>query len=364
MFRKGNQSDHVTYGAISVAIVNHNGERYLGRTLEAVERCGAILDEVLLVDNGSTDESVALARDRMPQLQVIELGWNRGPGAARNVALRAAHHDRVLLIDNDVMPQPGCAEALAAAIDANTNAAIAMPAVRYASDPGTVQYVGASAHFLGTSEPRLADTLLASLDPRTLVVGSAITCCMLVDRTRLGDQCRFDEELFFYLEDHEFGLRLSLMGHELLAVPTAQCLHDTGTVGVSIRETGRFTSTRVRGMILNRWQVLLKLYQPATLLRFAPALATFELFQLAGVLRKGWFGDWLWAVCSVARLLPGLHRRRRSFQRHRRRPDLEVLTAGAFPFNKAMHDDGFVRFGRRILDAIANLNWRIAGGRP
>jgi hypothetical protein len=88
------------------------------------------------------------------------------------------------------------------------------------------------------------------------------------------------------------------------------------------------------------------------------------LFLLAGALRKGWFGDWLWAVGSVARLLPGLLRRRRSFQRNRVRPDLQVLTGGAFPFNRAMQDDGFARIGRRVLDAVAQLNWRIAGRRP
>ena len=348
---------------VSVGITNHNGESYLTQTLRAVARLGPAVDDIWLVDSGSTDRGVALVREHFPQVRVIELGANLGPGAARNRVIREAAHDRVLLIDNDVEPEPGSVDALAAALDGHSNAILAMAAVLYQQAPDTVQYVGASPHVLGTPALLHADTRVAELEDIVGVVGTAITCCVMVDRGRFGGRRWFDERLFFYLEDHEFGLRASLQGYDCLAVPEARCLHRAGTIGVSIRETGRFTPVRVRYTIRNRWLTVLMLYQAGTLLRFAPALAVFEVLQLLGAVRKGWIDHWLWAAGSTVRLLPHVRRVRRAMRTSRRRADLEILTAGPFPFNPRWQRSAPERAAQRALDLIAGLNWRVAGER-
>jgi GT2 family glycosyltransferase len=348
---------------VSVGIVNHNGESYLRQTLRAVARLGPAVDEVLLIDSGSTDGGVALARAELPRLRVIELGANLGPAAARNRAIREAAHDRILLIDNDVEPQPGSVDALSAALDSHAGAVLAMAAVLYEQAPDTVQYAGAVPHFLGTTAPLQPDTPAAELEDAVRAVGSAITCCVMVDRARFGDRRWFDEGLFIYLEDHEFGLRASLQGYDCLIVAAARCLHRAGTIGLSVRETGRFTPFRVRHTIRNRWLTILMLYQPGTLLRFAPALAVFETFQLLGAVRKGWIGHWLWAAGSTVRMLPHVRRVRRDMRTNRRRRDLEILTDGPFPFNPKWRHSALEGAAQRALDLVARLNWRLAGGR-
>jgi GT2 family glycosyltransferase len=353
----------VAAGKISVGIVNHNGESYLMQTLRAIERLGPAVEEVLLIDSGSTDHGTALVREHFPRVRVVELGANLGPGAARNRAIREAKHHRVMLLDNDVEPQPGSVQALAAALDDHPNAVLAMAAVLYERAPDTVQYVGALPHFLGAPALLEADTPTVGLENAVRVVGTAITCCVMVDRARFGDRPWFDERLFFYLEDHEFGLRASLQGYDCLTVPAARCLHRAGTIGVSLRQTGRFTPVRVRHTVRNRWLTVLMLYQIRTLLRFAPALAVFETLQLLGVVRKGWLGHWLWAAGSTTRMLPHVLQVRRAMRSSRRRGDLEVLRAGPFPFNKAWPVSRVERGARRALDLIAALNWRLAGGR-
>ena len=353
----------MTARRVSVGIVNHNGESYLPQTLRAVARLGPAADDVLLVDSGSTDLGRGLVREHFPQVRVIELGANLGPGAARNRAIREAAHDRILLIDNDVEPQPGSVQALAAALDSHPKAILAMAAVLYEHAPDTVQYAGAVPHFLGTTAPLRADTPAAELEDVVRAVGSAITCCVMVDRARFGDRRWFDEGLFIYLEDHEFGLRASLQGYDCLIVPAARCLHRAGTIGLSVRETGRFTPFRVRHTIRNRWLTVLMLYQPGTLLRFAPALGVFETFQLLGAVRKGWIGHWLWAAGSTVRMLPHVRDVRRDMRTSRRRRDLEVLTAGSFPYNPRWRHSALEGAAQRALDLVARLNWRLAGRR-
>jgi hypothetical protein len=117
---------------------------------------------------------------------------------------------------------------------------------------------------------------------------------------------------------------------------------------------------RVRNTILNRWQTILKLYETSTLLRLAPALAVFEVFQFAGAVRKRWLGHWLWSVGWIARSLPGLLRRRRAFAPLRRCADLDVLASGPFPFNPATTDGPLERAAVRWLDRAIDLNWRLA----
>lgn len=349
--------------SVSVGVVNYNGESYLKQTFQAVERLGSAVDDVLLIDSGSSDGGLTLVRDHFPWVRVIALGANLGPGAARNRAIEEARHDRVLLIDNDVEPLPGCVEALAKALDEHPNAILATAAVLYQRAPDTVQHAGADPHFLGAPALLHADVPVARLDAKVQVVGSTITSCLLVDRGRFRGRRWFDERLFLYFEDHELGMRASIQGYDCLSVPAAQCLHRAGTIGVSIRETGRFTPIRVRHTIRNRWLTILMLYQGRTLLRFAPAFAVFELLQLVGGVKKGWLGHWLWAARSTLQTLPHVMRVRAAVRESRRRADLDILKGGPFPFNKAMHRSALERAAQGALDFVAELNWRMAGGR-
>ncbi len=91
----------------SLCVVNYNGARFLSRTLEAALVDANGVAEILLVDNGSEDESLAIAA-RYPGVRIIALGENRGASAVRNAALREAASDLVLLVDSDVIVAPGC----------------------------------------------------------------------------------------------------------------------------------------------------------------------------------------------------------------------------------------------------------------
>jgi GT2 family glycosyltransferase len=347
---------------ISVGIINYNGRRYLEGTLAAVLSSGLGVGEILVADGGSNDGSLDLLRS-FPSVRLIELQGNPGPGVARNAVIAAARADRILLLDNDVAPVTGCVEALNAALDADRAAVLAMPAVLDAAAPGTVQYVGAEPHFLGVSSLARRDSKVSDLDDGIHPVGTVVAACLMVDRARFGARPWFDDRLFFYLEDHELGLRVALQGFTILAVPQARCLHGLGTIGISIRETGRFTPIRVRYTIRNRWLTMLMLYQPGTLLRLAPSLAAFEFFHFFGALSRGWLLHWLWAVGSTIRSLPHVLRRRRGLRRERRCSDLEVLVGGPFPFNPAMLRSAASRAAASLLNRIAGLNWRLLGGR-
>lgn len=340
-------------------MINYNGEAHLRRSLPAAVARADEFAEILLVDNASTDGSLAFVERNFPMVRILRLPDNRGPGAARNAGIRAAVSDRILMLDNDVELLDGCAERLAAALDARPRAAAAAATVLYAGNRGLVQYDGADHHYLGLMILRNADVPLAERRAEVRTTTSLVTCCFMLDRGRLADAVRFDEDFFIYFDDHDFGLQLRELGHEILSVPDALVLHGEGTENLSIRQLGGYSRLRVLCTIRNRWLLILKHYSARTLLLLAPMLLVYEVAQLAVALRKGWGGVWLEAAGWTLRRLPGILAKRRLVQRQRRLPDREILRGGALPLRPELATSRGERLARHLLDRLAIGYWRL-----
>ncbi len=97
-------------GLASIIILNWNGKDLLAQglpsVLEAV-RVDGRTHEVLVVDNGSTDGSVEYVQREFPDVRVLALPENLGFAGGNNVGVRAARHDTVVLLNNDMVVEPG-----------------------------------------------------------------------------------------------------------------------------------------------------------------------------------------------------------------------------------------------------------------
>jgi len=344
---------------VTLCIINFNGADRLDQVISAAGRSTLEFAEIAVVDDASTDGSIALLRERHPRVRILAQERNRGPGAARNAGYRAASHDLILFIDNDVALDPPCAAALRDALEARVGALVAQPRVLYADRPDTVQYDGADCHFLGLMALRHHGRLAADLPADTAETRSMVTCAFMIDRGRWGEGEPFDTTFIFNLEDHDFGVRSRLAGHTLLSVPAATCLHGEGTPGLSFRAGGGVqTPTRVYCLIRNRWRIVLQSYALRTLVLLAPSLAAYEVFQLAGALRKGWMGPWVRAAWWLS-TNPGVTwRRRRQVQASRRVSDRAVLVGGPLPFTSGLLGGGVERVARDWLERLTGAGWR------
>lgn len=355
----------------TLCVINHNGEAYLPASLGAAVALGDEFAEIILVDDASRDRSVELVRERFPGVRIVRLPANRGPAAARNVALREARTDRVVLVDNDVVLTPGCVSRLLDALDRDPEAAVAVPRVVYAGRPEIVQFSGADSHFIGLQIVH-GDMPIDVLEPAGSVPGSAqgppvrrigslISACFLLDRSRLRAPCDFDESFFIYLEDHDFGVRIRGQGRAIVAVPDAICRHGEGTEGLSIRQTGEYTAMRVFCLIRNRWQFILKNYSLRSMLLLAPVFALYEASQLVVVVRKGWFREWIRAAWWTATRSGSILRKRIAVRRTRRIPDRALFVGGPIPFRAELTTSRLEQAGKRALDAITLAYWRQVG---
>lgn len=346
-------------GTLTLCMINYNGAAYLERSLSAALAQKPGFQELLLVDGASLDTSLRVVAERFPSVRVIRLDRNRGPAASRNVGFHAASNDRILFLDSDMILPEDVGAQLTAALDADPQAAVAVPRILYAASPDIVQFDGAECHFLGGMTLHHAGWRDQEVPAITRRIGSLGSGCFLVDRGRLGMSQPFDESFLFNYEDHDFGLGTRVRGREILGVSSARCQHLDGTPGLSLRPGGRYASLRVYCLIRNRWLVLLKYFQWHTLVLLAPMLALYELAQLAAVIAKGWLPEWLRAVGWTVRHIPAILARRRAVQRERRVADRDLLNGGPLPFREELTPHPLQRAAREALDRVAVAYWQV-----
>ena len=136
-------------------------------------------------------------------------------------------------------------------------------------------------------------------------------------------------------------------------------LHGEGTEGLSFREGRERSAVRIYCLIRNRWRILLQSYQLRTLFLIAPALAVYEIVQLAGVMKKGWARTWLRAAGWIIANPGTIVRRRRAVQHARRVADRTFLVGGALPLTPGLATGGLERMIRSALDRFALGYWSL-----
>ncbi|MHC4503513.1 MAG: glycosyltransferase family 2 protein, partial [Planctomycetota bacterium] len=291
---------------VSAVLVNFNGGEKVLTALRHLRDQRPRPAEIIVVDNGSTDGSPARIRAAYPEVVLVELGENRGLPAGRNVGVRRANTDLVLLVDVDVYLDPGALERLLRA-HAGTACAVVCPRVLLMPDRGIVQCDGAAVHFCGTMILRHAYRSVAEAPEGAGPVDGCIGACMLVDRRIVQDAGGFDEGYLLYFEDHEFCLRLRSLGHDIYCDPGATVFHDRGEIpGLSFRGRGEYPKRRAYVTLRERLRTMLIHYRLRTLVILAPALAVYELSSFAIALARGWphlwFAAWWWQVRRAGEL--------------------------------------------------------------
>lgn len=223
--------------APSAVVVNYNARDHLLACVRSLRDDGA--EEIVVVDNASTDGSVAALRAADPDVVVVEAGVNLGFGAAANRGVAVSTGDPVAVMNPDVVVVPGTLGALAGRLAASARLGAVGPRIENPdgswypsarSFPSLADALGhAFLHFVapGNRFSRRYKLLDWDHDSGRLVDWVSGTFVM-VRREAFESVGGFDERYFMYVEDVDLCWRLRRAGWDVAYEPAGRVIHAIG----------------------------------------------------------------------------------------------------------------------------------------
>ncbi len=274
---------------VGAVVVNYNAGEVLSRCLESLGANG--IEDIVVVDNGSTDGSTALARAAGGTCRLILSKRNVGYGAGANLGVRSSGRELVFVCNPDLVVEPGAVERLAEALDARPDAAVAGPMLletdgsvypsgRTFPDLGDALGHGFVGLFWRNNPWTRRYRLLGDEQHRARDADWVSGAGFLVRRDAFKAVGGFDESYFMYVEDVDLCWRLHRAGWAVLYEPSARVVH----------EQGRSTSREPYRMLAAHHRSIMRFARRSTkgrqrLLLPLVALALFARFLLSSLER-------------------------------------------------------------------------------
>ncbi|HBT96651.1 MAG TPA: glycosyltransferase family 2 protein [Desulfobulbaceae bacterium] len=302
---------------ITVIIPNWNGRAFLPACLSSLTRQSVGDFAVLLVDNGSEDNSVTFVREHFPFVRCLTLPENRGFGAAVNAGIGACASPWLFLLNNDTEVEEHCLERLLAATKRYPEADFFALKMLNFHDHAILDGAGDAAlragvgYRLGTMEQDRGQ-----YDEDRPVFGACAGAALYSRRLfeRIG---LFDEDFFAYLEDVDLNFRACRAGLSCRYLAGAVVYH----IG-SASSGAKISPLTVRLSTRNCFFVGAKNYSLPCLPRLLPAMLIYQITWLILVIKKRQFIPWLQGLIKALSALP---RMRRKFRRDAALPDDEFV---------------------------------------
>jgi GT2 family glycosyltransferase len=227
-----------------------------------IEKCldSLVGVDTVVVDNGSSDGTVAFVRERYPDVRLVE-SENRGLGAGWNTGIRATTSAYVLLLNADAWMTEGSLDELVAFAETHPRAAVVGPRLR--NPDGTLQRSV-------RGYPTVWRLATEYLFLRKLAPGSSafnafyaggfdhdevrsvevvMGACMLLRREAIDEVGECDEDYFLFSEETDWCFRFRQAGWDVLFFPGAECVHVRGA-----SHSGRLYRENLRGHLLFLWK--------------------------------------------------------------------------------------------------------------
>jgi GT2 family glycosyltransferase len=220
---------------VSLIIPNWNGRKHLDVCLTSVAAQSKPPDRTILVDNGSSDDSVAFVAREFPWVECLALPRNLGFAAAVNHGIYASDEEFVALLNNDTELDPRWLSELLRELESDPSAGMAackmlrFDARTTIDAAGDALTRGGSPLTLGAGEPDGEKFNRRRYVPGTCAGAALYKRGMFL---RIG---LFDEEFVSYYEDVDLSLRAQLAGYRCLYVPSAICYHKRGATAALLK---------------------------------------------------------------------------------------------------------------------------------
>lgn len=275
---------------ITVVIPHWNGEAILRRCLISLRNTDYDPYEVLVVDNGSTDNSVQMMQNEFPEVRIVQSPINLGFAAGCNLGIESSESPYVVLLNNDAEVTTNWLKPMVLLAESDPIIAAVQPKVLSIYNKQKFDYCGAAGGEIDIfgypfAWGRIFDSIEkdhGSYDQSRFIFW-ATGAAKLIRREALNRVGLFDAKFFAHMEEIDLDWRMQLAGYKIAVQPESVVYHQTG---------GTLAQERIQKMILNHRNnnlMLLKNYCWSSLLWVLPVRFVLEMLT---VLVSPFRGDW------------------------------------------------------------------------
>lgn len=292
---------------VYIVIPNWNANTVTAECLQSLKNLTYSNYQVILVDNGSSDNSGESLARQFPEVHLLQLESNRGFTGGCNTGMREAlenNADYILLLNNDTTVAPDMLEQLVMTAGMDEAIAIVNPKILFADAPDRIWYAaGSYTWWRGAASYHYKKRESQSPDhPQTITFATG--CAMLLRAEALTKVGLFDERFFAYGEDVDLTARMLKAGYRAMYAPSAKVWHKAS---YTVKRQQGFPYA-VRLSIRNELLLMTKhttfWQRPIFLLVFS--IRRFLYFILLGVWKKDLRISWA-AIAGGCDFLRGSH---------------------------------------------------------
>ena len=242
---------------VAVVILNWNGRALMEQFLPSVlAHSPREIAEVVVADNGSTDDSVEMLREKFPTVRIIELKQNYGFAEGYNQVLKQIETPYTVLLNSDVEVSAGWLNAPLAALDADECIACVQPKILAQRDKAFFEYAGACGGYVDRyGYPfcrgrvlHVVEKDLGQYDTPPTDVLWTTGACLFVRTAIYKEEGGLDADFFAHQEEIDFCWRLRSRGYRLVCTPASVVYH-VGAATLSV-ENPRKTFLNFRNSLL------------------------------------------------------------------------------------------------------------------
>lgn len=281
---------------VTVIIPNWNGEAFLEGCLSSLRKQTYKEFEVILVDNGSSDNSVAFVRENFPEVRIHCFTVNTGFCHAVNAGIRMAASPYVILLNNDTVCEECFVEELLTGIKRRPQSFSCQARMLQLYHPDLVDDAGdyycalGWAFADGKGRPAVRYT-------REKKIFAACGGAVIYNKRMIEKVGFFDEKHFAYLEDIDIGYRARIQGYENWLIPSAVVYHaGSGTSGSA------YNSFKVRHTSRNSVYLIYKNMPPLQIVLNGPFLLCGFFIKTLFFWKKGFLREYLTGLVNGIRM--------------------------------------------------------------
>ena len=221
---------------VAVIILNWNGAKLLRRYLPTViEGTDAAIADVIVADNGSTDESLQVLDQEFPEVKVLKFDRNYGFAEGYNLAIAQTMYPYTVLLNSDVRTPRGWLNPLLDYMERQRNVGAVMPKLLHDREDGKqmFEYAGAAGGYIDChGYPYCRGRIFEYVEddhgqyddgPKSVFWASG--ACLMVRSQLYQDVGGLDKEFFAHMEEIDLCWRIRLSGSDLLMVPESHVYH-------------------------------------------------------------------------------------------------------------------------------------------